>query len=60
MTSPQDEIRNLRAALEDIQNWCQLVATHSKSIDERAACQHLAAMARRGLKTPRASKITSE
>lgn len=57
MTSYTDEIDNLRAGLEDILEWCHNTASHSPSDVERAVCNHLAAMARRALKTPRASVV---
>lgn len=57
MTTPTDEITNLRAGLDDILTWCHNTATHTFSDVERAACNHIAAMARRALKTPRAPKV---
>lgn len=55
MTSTTDEICNLRAGLNDILTWCHNTATATSSDVERATCNHVAAMVRRALKTPRTS-----
>lgn len=57
MTSATDEIANLRAGLEDILDWCHTTSLHCSSDVERETYDRIAAMARRALKTPRASKV---
>lgn len=57
MTSPTDEITNLRAALEDIESWCQAFALGSDNAGARVVCQRIAKDVRCALKTPRASKV---
>ncbi len=57
MTSYADEIRALRAGLDHIVEWCYHTALHTPSDVERANCNHIATLARRTLKTPRASKL---
>lgn len=57
MTSTTDEIANLRAALEDIESHCQTVALVNETPQTRRIVQRVAEMARRALKTPRASKV---
>ncbi len=57
MTSTTDEIANLRAALWDIVNHCHTQAASCQDEDRLLVYRHIEAMAARGLKTPRASKV---
>ncbi len=59
MTSTTDEITNLRAALEEIRSLCAVKEFDPRiSKGEARGWRGAAAIARRALKTPRASKVT--
>ncbi len=59
MTSTTDEITNLRAALDHIRAWCaHEVKNGNPSPEAQGVYDTVRAMAMRGLKTQRASKIT--
>ncbi len=60
MTSTTDEIANLRAALEQIADYCSEASALVAHRDDMRPLREAAVMARRALKTPRASRFTAE
>lgn len=58
MTTPEDEIANLRTALSDLRAWCCHELTYGQHDEEAVILLNTVRdMGKRGLKTPRASKI---
>ncbi len=56
MTTESDEIRNLRASLEHIRQWCDHEVKYGAKGVHMAVCETVKRLALLGLKTPRASK----
>ncbi len=57
MTTPTEEITDLRAALESLQDWALRAAAVCRDPIEQGAWFDMADMAKKGLRTPRASVV---
>ena len=57
MTTSKDEIDSLRSHLEHIRQWCDHEIKNGYAATERGIFSTVSDMARRALKTPRATEI---